>query len=141
MAKHRAKISEGLRVRVYVRDNYTCQYCGLVFEPDTTWNGETGAPVLRGVEPLTFLELDHVHPLALGGDNSFDNLRAACTPCNKRKLATTRYAKWPGRIALALEVLQSRPPTEETARKAAAYLLGFKESELPKPKTLREAGF
>lgn len=56
-------------------------------------------------------------------------------------VATTRLVKWPNRIALALEVLSTREATEETALKAAAYLLGFSQSELPKPKTIREVGY
>lgn len=46
------------------RDDYTCQYCG------------------RKMRTLT---LDHVIPRRLGGSHSWDNLVAACSPCNRRK--------------------------------------------------------
>jgi len=46
------------------RDNYTCQYCGA--------------------QPR-ILTLDHVIPRHLGGGHSWQNLVAACMPCNRRK--------------------------------------------------------
>jgi 5-methylcytosine-specific restriction endonuclease McrA len=142
--KHRPKISKGRRLAVYVRDGWTCQYCGRVIKPN---NEEylTGryAPWERlpTDDDSVWLEIDHVLPRKLGGDDSLENLRAACTPCNKRKLATTRHTKWDVRIRLAQEVLSTGPNTEDTAVKAAALLLGYLQRELPKPKGLREAGF
>ena len=140
---HPPKISKGRRLEVYMRDNWTCQYCGRIFTPReenltgryAPWDRRPGDP------DLVYLELDHIHPRSLGGDNSLENLRAACTPCNKRKLATTRHAKWDVRIRLAKEALETGVATEETAMKAAALLLGYLQSELPKPKALREVGF
>lgn len=52
------------RREVFIRDDYTCQYCGL-----------------RGRE----LTLDHVIPRHLGGRHVWDNLVSACRPCNHRK--------------------------------------------------------
>lgn len=84
----RRKISKGKRLAVYIRDDWTCQYCGRKFEPT---DGRT-AP--REIDwspkpPLFYndvwLELDHVHPRILGGSDEIDNLRAACTPCNREK--------------------------------------------------------
>lgn len=54
------------RENVLWRDNNTCQYCG-----------KTGNP-----EKLT---LDHVIPRSRGGDNSWQNLVAACKKCNQKK--------------------------------------------------------
>jgi 5-methylcytosine-specific restriction endonuclease McrA len=51
---------------VLARDSYTCQYCGT--QP--------------GKAQLT---VDHVLPRSQGGDKSWDNLVAACAPCNRRK--------------------------------------------------------
>jgi 5-methylcytosine-specific restriction endonuclease McrA len=57
----RVKLS---RREVFVRDRYTCQYCG------------------RERHNLT---LDHVLPRHRGGSHSWDNLVTACTGCNHRK--------------------------------------------------------
>jgi 5-methylcytosine-specific restriction endonuclease McrA len=49
---------------VLARDCYLCQYCG------------------RGSRALT---VDHVMPRSRGGDTSWENVVAACVPCNRRK--------------------------------------------------------
>lgn len=51
---------------VLARDNYCCQYCGA--QP--------------GRSQLT---VDHVLPRSQGGGKSWENLVAACGPCNRRK--------------------------------------------------------
>ena len=55
---------------LFARDHYRCQYCGR------------HRTVLRGRE---FLTRDHVLPLSRGGDNTWRNVVAACSPCNNRK--------------------------------------------------------
>ena len=50
---------------VLLRDSYRCQYCGV-----------------RGSSALT---VDHVVPKSRGGASSWENLVAACSPCNSRK--------------------------------------------------------
>jgi 5-methylcytosine-specific restriction endonuclease McrA len=52
------------RKEVFIRDGYTCQYCG------------------RQCHDLT---IDHVVPRSRGGPHSWDNLVSACKPCNHRK--------------------------------------------------------
>jgi len=52
------------RREVFIRDNYTCQYCGT-----------------RTRE----LTLDHVVPLHRGGKHTWENLVSACPRCNHRK--------------------------------------------------------
>lgn len=54
------------RRNIYVRDNYTCQYCG--------------AKPTR--EELT---IDHVHPKSRGGRSEWENVVLACQDCNARK--------------------------------------------------------
>lgn len=54
------------RYNVYLRDAFTCQYCGNPFE----------------ARHLTF---DHVIPRAHGGRSTWENVVAACSPCNHRK--------------------------------------------------------
>jgi len=51
---------------VFLRDDYTCQYCGSEFE----------------TRQLTF---DHVIPRAHGGTSTWHNVVSACGPCNHRK--------------------------------------------------------
>jgi len=53
------------RFNVFLRDHFTCQYCS---EPH--------------LKDLTF---DHVVPRADGGVTAWDNIVAACSPCNTRK--------------------------------------------------------
>ena len=51
------------RFNVFLRDRFTCQYCGAH-------------------EELTF---DHVVPRSKGGQTVWENVVAACSPCNLRK--------------------------------------------------------
>ena len=52
------------RKEVFIRDGYTCQYCG------------------RYSHDLT---IDHVIPRSRGGPHTWDNLVSACRQCNHRK--------------------------------------------------------
>lgn len=55
---------------LFARDGYRCQYCGR------------HRTVLRGRE---FLTRDHVTPMSRGGENTWENVVTACSPCNNRK--------------------------------------------------------
>jgi 5-methylcytosine-specific restriction endonuclease McrA len=74
------------------RDDYTCQYCG------------------RKMRTLT---LDHVVPRRQGGTHSWENLVAACSPCNRRK-----GGKQPAEADMSLQ----RTPYEPSA--TALYRFG-----------------
>src|SRR3989338_5380539 len=67
---------------VFRRDNYTCQYCG------------------RQTQHLT---IDHVITRHRGGQHRWDNLVAACPPCNRRK---------GGRTALEANMAPRHRPAE-----------------------------
>lgn len=54
------------RIKVYERDEYKCRYCQKQLTRFTA-------------------TLDHMKPVAEGGDNSFENLLTACLVCNSRK--------------------------------------------------------
>ena len=54
------------RLNIFLRDNFTCQYCAKKFLP----------------KELTF---DHVIPRSKGGQTSFENIVACCMPCNTKK--------------------------------------------------------
>lgn len=62
----RQPLSKRLRFEVFKRDNFTCQYCGA--QP-----------------PKVILEVDHIHPVAEGGDCEQENLITACDKCNRGK--------------------------------------------------------
>lgn len=51
---------------LYLRDQYTCQYCKTTF-------------------PKNQLTIDHVLPVSRGGKTSWTNCVCACNPCNSRK--------------------------------------------------------
>lgn len=55
---------------LFARDDYACAYCGR------------HRSELRGRQ---FLTRDHVLPTSRGGQNTWDNVVTACSPCNNRK--------------------------------------------------------
>lgn len=74
----RRGIHASVRAVVYERDAWRCVYCGLQFEPVPV-----GAP--EDQELAIWLELDHKKPYSLGGADTVENLRAACSTCNRRR--------------------------------------------------------
>ena len=74
------------RFNLFLRDGFRCQYCGSPGE-------------------LTF---DHVVPRARGGITSWDNVVAACAPCNLRKASRSLHAS-----GLHLRQAPRRPTTAE----------------------------
>lgn len=54
------------RRNIYVRDNYTCQYCGCT-------------------PPRDELTIDHIVPRSRGGKSTWENVVLACVQCNTRK--------------------------------------------------------
>ncbi len=54
------------RFNVFLRDRFSCQYCGLGF-------------------PTHDLTFDHVVPRSRGGSTTWGNVVTACSPCNLRK--------------------------------------------------------
>ena len=54
------------RENIFIRDDYTCQYCYVRF-------------------PYRDLTLDHVMPASRGGKKEWENLVAACRCCNNKK--------------------------------------------------------
>lgn len=64
--KKRAGLSQKTRFEVFKRDKFTCQYCG-------------------GKAPDVILRVDHIKPVATGGDNNLMNLVTSCDPCNSGK--------------------------------------------------------
>ena len=62
----RKSLSKKVRFEIFKRDGFTCQYCGKQ-PPDST------------------LVIDHINPIANGGDNDMLNLITSCEDCNQGK--------------------------------------------------------
>jgi 5-methylcytosine-specific restriction endonuclease McrA len=54
------------RHNIIIRDKNECQYCGISFASNE-------------------LTIDHIFPKSRGGDNTWENLVAACKKCNQKK--------------------------------------------------------
>lgn len=66
MAAARKAISKKVRFEIFKRDSFRCQYCGKS-------------------APDVILHIDHIKPVAEGGDNDMTNLITACFDCNMGK--------------------------------------------------------
>ena len=62
----RKALSKKLRFEVFKRDAFTCQYCGKS-------------------APDVILHVDHIKPVADGGENDIMNLVTSCLDCNLGK--------------------------------------------------------
>lgn len=62
----RKSLTKKTRFEVFKRDSFTCQYCGRM-------------------APDVILEVDHINPVANGGDNEIINLITSCYDCNRGK--------------------------------------------------------
>jgi 5-methylcytosine-specific restriction endonuclease McrA len=88
--ERRARRVAFTRFNVFLRDRFTCQYCGQVFAS----------------QALTF---DHVIPRARGGTTCWSNVVAACGPCNGRKGdKTAMQPRRPPREPTSRELLSVR---------------------------------
>lgn len=83
-------VTKRTRFEVLRRDDHTCQYCGAK-APDVT------------------LQIDHVIPVALGGDDKPGNLVTACRDCNSGKAS----------------IPPDSPLVQALSAEAAAYALGM----------------
>jgi 5-methylcytosine-specific restriction endonuclease McrA len=59
------------RFNVFLRDRFTCQYCGEAF-------------------PASALTFEHVIPRSRGGQTTWSNIVTACVPCNTGKADSLR---------------------------------------------------
>lgn len=108
-------VSRRLRYEILRRDNHTCRYCGAK-APDV---------------PLT---VDHVLPVALGGEDRPENLVTACAGCNAGKAASNPDAeivanvnddaiRWAAAVRKAAEVQAAR--LDEVDQYAEAFLAAW----------------
>jgi len=95
----RPGVPKALAARVYLRDHFTCRYCGGrviltsvmevlagvysdIFPFHRSWKGGLTHPAIISRSAV----IDHVDPGAWGGDwLAESNLVTACWPCNSRK--------------------------------------------------------
>lgn len=63
---NRKAIPKKIRFEVFKRDSFTCQYCGRM-------------------APDVVLEVDHINPVAHGGNDDIMNLVTSCFDCNRGK--------------------------------------------------------
>jgi hypothetical protein len=61
--RNKSGVSDSRRMRIYRRDNFTCQHCGSKED----------------------ISIDHILAVSNGGTHDDDNLQVLCRPCNSRK--------------------------------------------------------
>ncbi len=86
------------RFNLFLRDEFRCQYCGA----------------------RTDLTFDHVVPRALGGRTTWENVVAACAPCNLKKGARPLH-----RSGLRLRRAPRRPGAEELRNLGRRFPPGY----------------
>ncbi len=86
------------RFNLFLRDRFMCQYCG---SPDH----------------LTF---DHIIPRRLGGKTTWENVCAACSPCNMKKGGRT-----PQQAHMQLMTRAIRPTSWQLQDKGRAFPPGY----------------
>lgn len=69
--RERAPLHDELRRAVLARDGYTCGACGYTLVRD--WRADL------------MMQVDHLIPVAAGGDDRSTNLRTLCARCNEEK--------------------------------------------------------
>lgn len=69
----RFPIDPEVQSAVWERDGERCRYCGCERGP---------------------FSIDHIHPVARGGDNVLENLAVACSRCNSSKHAKLLFEQW-----------------------------------------------
>lgn len=118
-----------MRFETLKRDGFTCQYCG-------------------GTAPDVTLTVDHVIPVALGGEDVPENLVAACRDCNAGKASVHPDAPLVQRVsdtalAFALSVAEQMTqirgrlqPEQDYIERFDDYWLLYNMSGEPVPRPL-----
>ena len=94
MARGRHSIPVKTKMFILKRDRLTCQICGkrgqFVYRFGAPYAVENPKEIVfskkyyNGSDVIPF-EIDHIIPVALGGDNKPDNLWLLCRNCNRSK--------------------------------------------------------
>jgi 5-methylcytosine-specific restriction endonuclease McrA len=85
------------RLNVFLRDKYTCQYCGSAMS-------------------TTELTYDHILPRSRGGRTEWENIVTACVPCNRQKGGRT-----PGEAGMRLLKPPTRPSSLPTLKLTVTF--------------------
>lgn len=99
------------RKNIFVRDNFTCQYCGI--KPD-----------------IKYLTYDHVIPKSLwknkqGSPTTWTNIVTACVDCNRKK-----GNKTPSQAKMILKAFPSTPNKSAKYLPITSYLFNIR-SDMP----------
>jgi len=74
-------------LRVFARDKWRCQLCGVATPKRLRGTCHDRAP-----------ELDHIVPLSAGGAHTYDNVQCACRRCNNKK-----GSRWAGQVRIPFD--------------------------------------
>lgn len=113
--KHKVKFN---RHNVWLRDQGSCQYCGIKLR----------------TEEFTY---EHVFPQSRGGETAWENIVVACIPCNHRKANRTpeeakmkllrqpfKPAHLPGQLSPALTFQEGMPESWKSWLQSVTYWHG-----------------
>lgn len=114
MANKRKGLSKTMRFEVFKRDGFKCQYCGQ-------------SP------PVIILEVDHIVPVASGGNDDQSNLLTSCLDCNRGK-GCRGLEQVPISLKISIEEQKIR------AKQVAAYNVFLMEIRSGELKTIEELG-
>lgn len=110
----RKGISKKIRFEVFKRDKFTCQYCGQK-------------------SPDVVLHVDHINPVAGGGDNDLMNLITSCFECNigkKDRLLSDESVL--GKQRKQMELLQEKREQIEMMYEWKKTLASFDDEQVNK---------
>lgn len=93
-------IAKSSRLAIYLRDEFTCQYCGKS---------------LKGAEPEE-IGLDHLVCSSHGGSNGADNLITVCRSCNSSRGTRPWRDYAPGGAQERIEATLRKPLNRVLAR-------------------------
>lgn len=73
-AREKCSVVEDIHpIEIFERDDYVCQLCGKPIDP------------IKKYPDLMSASIDHIIPVSLGGNHTYDNLQAAHFLCNTQK--------------------------------------------------------
>jgi hypothetical protein len=105
------KIRKTKRLAVYLRDSFTCAFCGID---------------MKGCDPR-LITLDHIKPRTKGGTDDPKNLVTACLRCNcqKKDQNITKFAGAEKAKAIRKQARQDIEPLRKTALAIVKGLSGY----------------
>jgi 5-methylcytosine-specific restriction endonuclease McrA len=113
MMKNKSEFSFS-RDRVFCRDNYKCQYCGI--------------------DCRKFPTLDHVVPKSMNGGTCWENVVTACLDCNQKKgnrtpkqagMTLRKTPKKPSYVELCIQRTRLNKRSRRTAKILNEYFSSF----------------